>query len=75
MSDTFDHEADAWCSRDYDEEDEVGGRTWARRSAIVRCNRCRSMGVWWSETDKGWVLMEGSKVHSCPVDLGDFPSA
>jgi hypothetical protein len=39
-----------------------------------RCKRCGCTDVWWNDTAKGWLLMEGAKAHSCPVDLDDFPS-
>lgn len=77
MSDTFDHEGDAWASLD-DREDEhysqyhrghVGSYRGARH---VRCNRCDAICTWCFANAR-WRLMEGRALHDCgTVQDGEF---
>ena len=76
MSDTFDHEWDAWESRFtdgfYSDDDDYSPYG---RSANPTCNRCGSTAVYWSQNENGdWRLYEEGKriqpgnrkmLHSC----------
>ena len=80
MSDCFDHEADAWhdclfgaTAQGYAPSSRCGDR--GGHVSRPYCRRCGCADVWWHDTAKGWLLMEGAKAHSCPVDTDDFPSA
>ena len=65
MSDTFDHEADAWDSLLFydDEADDIPYRM--RRKSIT-CKYCSKTGFAWKQTPNGWRLvdMKGT-IHSC----------
>ena len=69
MSDTFDHEADAWESLDWDFSDSGVDRyfgPYARRRAFKYCNYCGENNLHWAKTDRGWRLHDaGNVVHSC----------
>lgn len=79
MSDTFDHEGDAWDSLndndDNDDNDEgyAGGNVKRRRftggyvhSSAPSCKRCGKTGLNWQHDGERWVLHEGArKVHRC----------
>lgn len=69
MSDTFDHEGDAWDSLD-DERDD--GSDYPNRRARdyiprppPRCHRCGAI-CYWIQTNGKWVLHAGGKPHVCP---------
>lgn len=79
MSDTFDHEGDAWESEADREIDYLlfgnGGR--ASRQKFLSCKGCGSIDVYWSETVNGWRLinMDTGLVHNCrhePASSDDF---
>lgn len=58
MSDTFDHEGDAWSSLDYEDSfDEFNGGAGAYiPSANKVCRRCGATGLRWCATGKGYRL-------------------
>lgn len=66
MSDTFDHEGDAWeCYNrdDYDEDTLL-----RRKKSTVKCNRCGSCNVKWAHNYPigGWRLYNPDKtIHTC----------
>lgn len=64
MSDTFDHEADAWDSLNDEDDDRH-----PYPSRPVRCNRCGSTDVRWRQQGGRWVLfsLQPGKEHVCPV--------
>jgi hypothetical protein len=70
MSDTFDHEADAWDSLldGRDDFDEDGGY-WPREKKIVKCMYCGSTEVYWKTVPPNgrWCLHNTSndKPHAC----------
>ncbi len=72
MSDTFDHEGDAWASLDWcDGEDDSPG--WGLRRQ-PRCYRCAAVCTW-HHTGVHWRLMgPDGKLHSCskPASADDF---
>jgi hypothetical protein len=70
MSDTFDHEADAWDSLN-DEDDE---RSWGGQRRITRCNRYGSTSVRWRQQGGKWVLfsLQPGVVHTCQIDPSEF---
>ena len=82
MSDTFDHEADAWddllFGRSADE-----GYGWTRSRSRPRsnyyqrrvmCRYCGSTDVRWVQKNGHWVLfsMTPGVVHRCPRDTAEY---
>lgn len=70
MSDTFDHEADAWDSLhswSADEPYEI------RRP---QCNRCGSKNVIWLTKNRKWVLSDNvtGNMHICKGDIRSMPN-
>lgn len=77
MSDTFDHEGDAWDSLN-DEADSDGywGVYRPSRSSEPRrttCDRCGATDVRWRQQTGKWVLfsLQAGVVHTCPI-VDDF---
>ena len=70
MSDTFNHEADAWESLDNDAFDEDEPGPW-RRGTV--CRRCGSTDVRWRQQGGHWVLfsLTPGVVHRCPRDTAE----
>jgi hypothetical protein len=72
MSDTFDHEGDAWESEADRELDYLlSGYCGAGRASPLRqifsCKHCGSIDVFWVETSQGWRLFNqaNSTPHLC----------
>lgn len=68
MSDTFDHEGDAWSSLDYedsfDEFHDGPGSYFLMTNKV--CRRCRASGLRWGATREGWRLFNSHwKQHIC----------
>lgn len=63
MSNTFNHEADAWDSLDWEFDDDVGdgssGPLWPR------CPICGVSPLQWKATPFGWRLYDQGKPHVC----------
>lgn len=87
MSDTFDHEADAWDSLNDEElndeelEDVVqymAGHGWngARplRTGSLSCNRCGSVNVYWQRMAGQYRLLSTltDELHVCPIKTDAF---
>jgi len=73
MSDTFDHEGDAW--NDFYSREDGGASCSHTARAAPTCTRCGKTGLNWQHDGDSWVLHEGKfKVHRCPVatSLDDF---
>ena len=80
MSDTFDHEGDAWGSLDDESDDDYYSPY--GKSASPKCKHCGSTNVYWSEVSGYWRLYEEGKriqpgnrkmLHSCSqAELDDF---
>lgn len=78
MSDTFDHEGDAW-------DDALFGRTadgdgdgglFIRGRHLPRCRKCHSEDVRWRQQGGRWVLFSSQPgvEHRCPTQpLGAIP--
>lgn len=65
MSDTFDHEGDAWGSLD-DYLNDGDGPSW-RSNGWTTCRHCRK-SVKWTHTAGGWRLTDGKDtLHNCLV--------
>lgn len=64
MSDTFNHEADAWGSLNDDHDDDG-----SPRSSRPRCKFCGSTSVAWVHTGVRWRLFDEDfkNPHSCPL--------
>lgn len=60
MSDTFDHEGDAWASLEWDDTP----TTWYPKPKM--CNYCGAKNLFWKNTPQGWRLAKGGQVHKCP---------
>lgn len=78
MSDTFDHEGDAWASLDDDRDDDRAEYAYfARRrrpyfNAGVRCNRCGASCTWGMLQGK-WRLVQHGSFHQCgSAQLDEF---
>jgi hypothetical protein len=63
MSDTFDHEGDAWDSLDGSDWDNTHDY-WAPHKA-PRCHTCGAI-CYWIMTNGKWVLHERGQRHVCP---------
>lgn len=63
MSDTFDHEADAWDSLTWGGNEEPNDH----RVQRLRCKYCASTQVYWNKVDGKWRMFdEGASVpHTC----------
>jgi len=84
MSDTFDHEADAWDSLLFGQDADGEFISWdsPRSRRIVRwgyipkppqpktCRYCGERGLWWTNTDRGWRLAKGGAIHTCSAYPG-----
>jgi hypothetical protein len=73
MSDTFDHEGDAWDSLLFGEDDGYwSGQSFYARA--VTCRNCGTTGLQWSAGDGSWYLYKpGTGRHVCLARvLGDF---
>lgn len=79
MSDTFDHEGDAWDSYEFrDHDDHYCSR--ARAPALPRCRRCGAQCKWLTNDAGKWQLFEQARgehnrnvPHQCnPTTLDDF---
>lgn len=60
MSDTFDHEGDAWASLDWDDPD-----VWAPHPKT--CKYCGEKGFYWKQTPNGWRLAKKGEIHTCKL--------
>lgn len=69
MSDTFNHEADAWDSLDWDYDEDEGQDGPGNRPWWPRCKTCGAGPLQWRATGYGWRLYDGDKRHVC--DLTD----
>ena len=61
MSDTFDHEADAWDSLSWWDEDDhnYNDQSYSvKPKRTFTCNKCGMKDLFWVETDFGWRLHE-----------------
>lgn len=61
MSDTFDHEGDAWDSM----EDYYNDGDGPRYRESPSCKRCGEKGLSWRETPYGWRLFKVGQRHVC----------
>lgn len=59
MSDTFDHEGDAWDSLMWDDTP----TNWAPKPKT--CKHCGERGLYWKQTPQGWRLAKKGEVHNC----------
>ena len=74
MSDTFDHEGDAWASLDWTGEGNDpygGGYGMPRRSGNAQyrrplCRECKTTCDW-HHTGERWVLFSNGKPHKCDI--------
>ena len=71
MSDTWNHEADAWDSLNDDDDDEAewGGR---QPRAPVTCRRCGARGLTWLMKDGAWRLFSDAGMHACATPRNPF---
>jgi hypothetical protein len=78
MSDTFDHEGDAWDSLLFGQDADGEYISWDSRDAhrIVSwssykapqpktCRACGQRGLYWGQTDRGWRLFNFGREHVC----------
>jgi hypothetical protein len=74
MSDTFDHEADAWDSLLFGQDADGEYISWDSRNAhrIVvsapepkTCNHCGQSGLRWQQVNGFWRLYQGRSEHIC----------
>lgn len=69
MSDTFDHEGDAWDSRMSCEDDDYDYVPGGRR--IIECSRCGKGGLHWDSYGDRYVLVDSRHmIHKCPATQG-----
>lgn len=62
MSDTFDHEADAWDGwEDGGAEDDDRYAPW-----VKTCRHCYTTGLLWGQHQGRWRLYDGNELHVCP---------
>ena len=68
MSDTFDHEGDAWNSLGSfidDDDDYLNDGAGPRYRESPSCKRCGEKGLSWRETPYGWRLFKVGQRHVC----------
>lgn len=74
MSDTFDHEGDAWDSlegRDYWDGDDGPRYYRSPGPSLAHCRKCGALCAWRLDTS-GWRLYQDGGPHQCIARVDDF---